>query len=110
MPRLFNIHIILTALFIAFSGFALCQDLTIGELTRFPYYQSNKIADTLTSKGWESKNVELITDSNYIRKTWVKAGIKGYGKSYFIHYEFTKDTSENYIIYQFANRNDFLKY
>ena len=86
------------------------QDLTIGELTRFPYYNSNQIADSLVAKGWKPKNVELINDSNYVRKTWAKTREKDNVKSFFIAYEFTKDTSENYIIYQFTDRPAFLRY
>ncbi len=95
---------------LAYGSSAISQSLTTAELTRFPYYKAEAIADSLSKKSWEPKNVEFITDSNYVRKTWMKPGTKGYGKSYFIHYEFTKDTSENYIIYQFANRTDFTNY
>ena len=75
-----------------------------------PYFNGDQIADTLVSRGWAPQKVEFITDSNYVRKTWMKTRVRDNVKAFFIYYEFTRDSSENYIIYQFTDRPSFLNY
>ncbi len=99
-----------TLIFLTVGNLIISQNLPTKELIRYPYYNSERIADSLIKNGWETKRVELIADSNYIRRTWVKGRVKDNVKSYFIFYEFTKDSSENYIIYQFSDRPAFLSY
>lgn len=86
------------------------QELTIDELIHFPHKDADYISEKLKAKGWEATNIEFITDSNFVRRTW---GIKNaYNdlSSYLILYEYTSDTVENHIIYQFSNREVFTNY
>jgi hypothetical protein len=86
------------------------QELTVQELIEFPHKDPDYISEKLKAKGWEATNIEFITDSNFVRRTW---GIKNaYNdlSSYLILYEYTNDTSENHIIYQFSNREVFGNY
>jgi len=86
------------------------QELSVDELIEFPHQSPEYIAEKLKAKGWETTNIEFITDSNFVRRTW---GIKNaYNdlSSYLIMYEYTSDTAENHIIYQFSNREVFQNY
>ena len=86
------------------------QELTIQELIEFPHKDPDYISEKLKAKGWEATNIEFITDSNFVRRTW---GIKNaYNdlSSYLILYEYTSDTAENHIVYQFSNREVFGNY
>jgi hypothetical protein len=86
------------------------QELSISELIEFPHKDADYISEKLKTKGWEATNIEFITDSNFVRRTW---GIKNaYNdlSSYLVLYEYTSDTAENHIIYQFSNREVFGNY
>jgi hypothetical protein len=86
------------------------QELSIEELIEFPHKDPDYISSKLKAKGWEATNIEFITDSNFVRRTW---GIKNaYNdlSSYLVLYEYTSDTAENHIIYQFSNREVFGNY
>jgi hypothetical protein len=101
-----------TLALLSYRGFAqnAAQELTVEELIHFPHQSPDYIGEKLKSKGWEATNIEFITDSNFVRRTW---GIKNaYNdlSSYLILYEYTTDTSENHIIYQFSNREVFKGY
>lgn len=86
------------------------QTISTNQLISFPLLSAEQINDSLEKFGWEKTNVELITDSNFIRHNWeLKPKMSG-AKSYFLLYEFTKDTTENYIIYQFSERADFVRF
>lgn len=101
-----------------FSLFFICflesnvnaQTISTNQLIRFPLLSAEQLTDSLEKFGWKKTNVELITDSNFIRHSWeLKPKISG-AEFYFLLYEFTKDTTENYIIYQFSDRADFVQY
>lgn len=83
------------------------QSISTNQLISFPLLPAEQISDSLEKFGWKKTNVELVTDSNFIRHSWeLKPKMSG-AEFYFSIYEFTKDTSENYIIYQFSDRADF---
>jgi len=86
------------------------QSLTIDQLINFALVTPDEVGAQLEKAGWKKNNIEFVPDSNFVRRSW-ELSVKSKGaKSYFLHYEFTKDTSENYIIYQFSDRDAFLNY
>src|SRR5205814_7026204 len=98
------------AVFVLVYSFCKSQTLTSDELIYFPHKDPDFISEQLIKKGWEANNIEFITDSNFVRRTWaVKNGYDDL-KSYLILYEYTSDTSENHIIYQFSSRQTFNTY
>ncbi len=96
--------------FILFSYFCRTQTLSADELIYFPHKDPDYISEQLVKKGWEANNIEFITDSNFVRRTWVVKNAYDDLKSYFILYEYTNDTSENHVIYQFSSRQTFNTY
>jgi hypothetical protein len=86
------------------------QVLSIDQLTVFPLMQADHIGAELLKSGWTVRNLEFVPDSNFVRRSWEIKNKRTEVKEYFIHYEFTRDTNENYIIYQFGDRDVFLKY
>lgn len=101
---------LLSALIVLISIIGKAQTLSIDELINFPHKDPDYISEQLVKKGWEANNIEFITDSNFVRRTWVIKN--GYDdlKSYLILYEYTSDTAENHIIYQFSSRQTFHAY
>ncbi len=86
------------------------QTLTAEELIRFPHQDADSITLQLVAKGWEASNIEFITDSNFVRRTWRVKNTYDDLKSYLVLYEYTSDPAENHIIYQFSSRQTFGKY
>lgn len=86
------------------------QILSVNDLIHFPHQDPDSITIQLTAKGWEASNIEFITDSNFVRRTWRVKNSYDDLKSYVILYEYTSDPAENHIIYQFSNRDTFKKY
>lgn len=108
----FRLHtVMLLTLFICLlKGNYKAQNISTNQLVNFPLLSSDQLNDSLDKFGWKKTNVELISDSNFIRHSWeLKPKMSG-AEFYFLFYEFTKDTSENYIIYQFSDRADFVKF
>lgn len=106
MKALFLYIIFLSSLFFCAEG----QTLTIDELIRFPHQDADSITIQLKAKGWEASNIEFITDSNFVRRTWRVKNTYDDLKSYLILYEYTSDNAENHIIYQFSSRENFKTY
>ncbi len=102
-------HFIIIA-FLTISLFGKSQILTVDELIRFPHQDADSITLQLTAKGWEASNIEFITDSNFVRRTWRVKNSYDDLKSYMILYEYTSDPAENHIIYQFSSRQSFKEY
>jgi hypothetical protein len=96
--------------FVLIASFAKAQTLTAEELIRFPHQDADSITLQLVAKGWEASNIEFITDSNFVRRTWRIKNTYDDLKSYLVLYEYTSDPAENHIIYQFSNRETFGKY
>jgi hypothetical protein len=102
-------HLII-AISVFVSLFSKAQTLSVEELIRFPHQDPDSITIQLTSKGWEASNIEFITDSNFVRRTWRVKNTYDDLKSYLILYEYTSDPAENHIIYQFSSRQSFKGY
>jgi hypothetical protein len=102
-------NLILIAFILVISSLK-SQVLTVEELIHFPHQDADSITLQLVAKGWEASNIEFITDSNFVRRTWRVKNAYDDLKSYLILYEYTSDPSENHIIYQFSNRETFKKY
>ena len=100
--------IILISVFV--SLFSKAQTLSVDELIYFPHQDPDTITQQLVKKGWEASNIELITDSNFVRRTWRVKNTYDDLKSYLILYEYTNDAAENHIIYQFSSRETFSNY
>lgn len=100
--------IIIVFLALNFSGRS--QTLSVEELIHFPHQDADSITIQLVAKGWEASNIEFVTDSNFVRRTWRIKNTYDDLKSYLILYEYTSDPAENHIIYQFSNRETFKKY
>lgn len=100
--------ILLSFLLITFLGQA--QTLSIDELIYFPHQDPDTITAQIVKKGWEPNNIEFVTDSNFVRRTWVIKNKYDDLKSYLILYEYTSDPAENHIIYQFSSRQTFTSY
>lgn len=98
------------AIFILLHFFGYTQTLSIDELIHFPHQDADSITLQLVVKGWEASNIEFITDSNFVRRTWRVKNTYDDLKSYLILYEYTSDPAENHIIYQFSNRETFKTY
>lgn len=92
------------------SLFSKAQTLSVEELIHFPHQDPDSITIQLTSKGWEASNIEFITDSSFVRRTWRVKNTYDDLKSYLILYEYTSDPAENHIIYQFSSRQSFKEY
>ena len=86
------------------------QTLSADELIRFPHQDPDSITTQLVAKGWEASNIEFITDSNFVRRTWRVKNSYDDMKSYLILYEYTSDPAENHIIYQFSSRDSYKGY
>lgn len=100
--------IIAISVFVSF--FSKAQTLSVDELIYFPHQDPDAITEQLVKKGWEASNIEFITDSNFVRRTWMVKNGYDELKSYLILYEYTSDTSENHIVYQFSSRQTFHAY
>ncbi len=86
------------------------QTLSAEDIIRFPHQDADSITMQLVAKGWEASNIEFITDSNFVRRTWRVKNSYDDLKSYLILYEYTSDHAENHIIYQFSSRQTFNGY
>lgn len=104
-------HFILTLLFV--SGLSLtgkAQLFTTDQIMGLPYKNVDDVASQLEKTGWEKNGIEMVTDSNFIRRSWKLTNKMGGADSYMTYYDFTKDTAENYVIYQFSERAALEKY
>lgn len=97
-------HIFLFLVIFCCAFTAKSQLFTTDNLMRFGYKSIDEMAAILEKSGWEQRSVEMVTDSNFVRRTWKLENKMGGADSYFIYYDFIKDTSENYIVYQFSDR------
>ncbi len=95
---LFNIHLLNS------------QTFNFKELLTFPGLQQESLSEILIKKGWNNHNFEMKSDSNFNKRIWIKENPYNNLKSYLIHYDYTTDTAENYIIYQFADRSAYKSY
>lgn len=109
MKLLKNKHLIIVFFLLIFFS-AKSQILSVEELIHFPHQDADSITLQLAAKGWEASNIEFVTDSNFVRRTWRVKNSYDDLKSYLVLYEYTSDPAENHIIYQFSNRQTFSSY
>jgi hypothetical protein len=86
------------------------QILTLDELLEFPKLSQDKLESELKAKGWQTHNVEFVTDSNLVRRSWIISNKYNDLKSYVQLYDFLKDNDENNISYQFSDRKTYDNY
>ena len=91
-------------------AFYKAQTLSVDELIHFPHQDADSITVQLVTKGWEASNIEFVSDSNFVRRTWRVKNSYDDLKSFLILYEYTGDPAENHIIYQFSSRETFKNY
>jgi len=101
----FNLLTLFAVLVCSFYSHA--QILTVDELVTYPHVNADKLSETLEKKGWKKNTLEFVTDSHYVRRTWVINNTYNDLKSYVLLYDFINDTTENHIIYQFSDKNAF---
>jgi uncharacterized radical SAM superfamily protein len=78
--------------------------LTLEELIQYPRLNADDISEKLVKKGWHVNSLEFVTDSHFVRRTWMIPNSFNDLKSYVLFYDFVNDTSENHIIYQFSDK------
>lgn len=83
------------------------QILSLADVIRFPVHGADTTDQVLKSRGWESYNIELIADSDLVRKTWVINNKYNNLKSYVQFWEFNRRIEDNHISYQFSDRKAF---
>jgi len=86
------------------------QLLSINQITTLAVSNPDRIGQELIKAGWKADGLEFVKDSNFVRRIWMIPSSRPDLKNYFIHYEFSNDTSENYVIYQYSDRKAFAKY
>ena len=82
----------------------LAQELNLEQLRKFAISNSEAIESSLLKAGWKRHNLQMVPDSNLVKRSWeVNVSEEG-TKSYLLHFEFSSDTIENYAVYQFSDR------
>jgi hypothetical protein len=76
----------------------------LDELVLYPRLNADVISEKLVSKGWNVNSLEFVADSHFVRRTWMVPNNYNDLKSYVLFYDFTNDTSENHLIYQFSDK------
>lgn len=96
--------------FILLSCFIKAQTLALDELITSPRTEASIVGDNLTKKNWNQHGYEVNKDSGFVRMTWMIKNNYNDLKSYFQYYQSDADSIENYIIYQFSDREVFNNY
>lgn len=86
------------------------QVLTVKELITYPHLTADKLSETLEAKGWKKNTLEFVTDSHFVRRTWVIPNSYNDLKSIVLLYDYINDTTENHLIYQFSDKKAFEGY
>lgn len=86
------------------------QTLPLEEVITSCKKKQEDLSNFLTKKGWSNYNFETKNDSNFNRRVWVIENPYSDLKSYYIHYGYFIDTTENHTIYQFSDRPAFNAY
>lgn len=98
-------------LFSVFSAIGVkAQVLALDEVLSWPRINADLVNENLIKKGWEQHGYEINSDSGFVRRTWMIKNNYNDLKSYFQYYQSNADTVENYIIYQFSDRETFNSY
>lgn len=86
------------------------QTLPLEEVIKSCKLNQEELSSLLIKKGWSNYNFETKNDSNFNRRVWIIENPYSELKSYYIHYGYFVDTTENHTIYQFSDRNSFNGY
>ncbi len=86
------------------------QTLTVTEVISWPRIDAETVNENLIKKGWQQFGYEINKNSGFVRRTWMIKNNYNDLKSYFQYYQSDADTIENYIIYQFSDRDAFNSY
>jgi hypothetical protein len=101
--------LLLLALFL-FYGNIKCQILSINDIVSWSGTDANIVGEHLVFRGWSEHGYEINKDSGFVRRTWMVQNKYNDLKSYFQYYISDADSSENYTIYQFSDRETFNSY
>ena len=92
---------------IVFSIGFKAQTLSIEQVIAFSTSSTDFIESELLKEKWSRRSLQIVPDSNLIKRVW-EVTMKDDGiKSYVLHFEFNKDTNENYVVYQFSDREQY---
>lgn len=86
------------------------QTLSLQQVHAFTTAEPDVIESSLLKEGWKRYNMQVVRDSNFIRRSWevLLPGLST--KSFFLHYQFNNDPLENYVVYQFPERERYNQY
>ena len=96
--------------FLIFCSVINAQILSITELITSPRTDAMTFGESLSKRNWSQHGYEVNKDSGFVRMTWMIKNNYNDLKSYFQYYQSDADTIENYIIYQFSDRDAFNSY
>lgn len=89
---------------LSFTSKLTAQQLSLDQIRNFAISNSETIERSLLKAGWKRHNLQMVPDSNLVKRSWeVNVSEEG-TKSYLLHFEFSSDTLENYAVYQFSDR------
>ncbi|MCE3260774.1 MAG: hypothetical protein K0S12_2415 [Bacteroidetes bacterium] len=70
------------------------QVLTLEELIQYPRLNADDISEKLVKKGWHVNSLEFVTDSHFVRRTWMIPNSFNDLKSYVLFYDFVNDKQD----------------
>lgn len=88
----------------------LAQSATLHQLQQFAVSSADRVEETLMKDGWKRYAMQVVPDSNLVKRSWSVMVKEDATKSYLVYWEFSKDTAENYVVYQFSDRAQYNNY
>lgn len=86
------------------------QSVTIHHLQQFANSNADRVEESLLKEGWKRYAMQVVPDSNLVKRSWSVMVKEDATKSYLVYWEFSKDTTENYVVYQFSDRAQYDSY
>lgn len=86
------------------------QSVSMKQLQQFALSSADKVEETLLKEGWKRYAMQIVPDSNLVKRSWSVMVKEDATKSYMVYWEFSKDTTENYMVYQFSDRTQYDNY
>lgn len=86
------------------------QSITLKQLQQFAVTSADRVEETLLKDGWKRYAMQIVPDSNLVKRSWSVMVKEDATKSYLMYWEFSKDTTENYMVYQFSDRTQYDNY
>lgn len=86
------------------------QCITLKQLQQFAVTSADRVEETLLKDGWKRYAMQIVPDSNLVKRSWSVMVKEDATKSYLMYWEFSKDTTENYMVYQFSDRTQYDNY